>query len=269
VRGGTASSLRHRIKRLLDGDDASLVGRAINIGLLALIVVNVVALMLETVESLRVANQRLFTWIEVVSVALFTVEYLLRLWVCTLDPRYRAPVLGRLRFVLTPLALLDLLAILPFFVPLLGVDLRSARVPRLLRLFRLAKLARYSRSLRVFGRVAAAKLEELMTIVLLLIMMLVVASTFMYFAEHDAQPRSFTSIPATMWWTIATLTTVGYGDMCPVTGLGQLLGAVIALLGIGVFALPTGILGAAFVDELRRSREPTRCPHCGEPVDPD
>jgi voltage-gated potassium channel len=171
-------------------------------------------------------------------------------------------VRGRVRFVLSPMALVDLLSILPLLIPALGIDLRSARVLRLFRVVRVAKLARYSRTLRLFGHVFRERAPELVVVLALLATLLLLTSSLMYYAENAAQPDVFSSIPATLWWAIATLTTVGYGDVYPVTGLGKLLAGVICVLGIGMFALPTSILGAAFSRQLEEA--PRRCPHCGE-----
>ena len=126
------------------------------------------------------------------------------------------------------------------------------------------KLGRYSRALATLKRALGGKKEELVTTISFMLLMILIASSLMYFAEHEAQPESFSSIPAAMWWSVATLTTVGYGDIYPVTVTGKILGGVIALLGVGMVALPTGILGSAFVEEIaKESREGETCPHCG------
>lgn len=238
--------------------------RALNLFLLTLILVNVAAVVLETVPVLRAAHQRTFDLIEVFSVAVFTAEYLLRLWSCPEDSRFRGPG-GRLRFVVSPLALIDLAAIVPAYIPgEVFVDLRFARLVRLVRLLRVLKIARYSSTVRTFARVAASKGPDLAVIVVFLCVMLLMAASAMYFLEHHAQPEVFSSIPAAMWWAIVTLTTVGYGDVVPVTALGRVLGALIALIGIGFFALPAGLLAAAFAEEVSRSRQVSGvCPHCG------
>jgi len=261
--------LKRRVYEVLEvappGDRAS---RVFDIFILCLIGLNVLALVAETVESIHIRAPTFFKWFETVSVIIFTVEYLLRLWSCTAATAYALPVRGRLRFAVTPLAVVDLLAVLPFYLPFIGIDLRFIRAIRLFRLFRVAKLGRYSTALRTLGRVAAARKAELLITVFMLGLLMVLASSAMYFIEHDAQPEAFSSIPATMWWAVATLTTVGYGDIYPVTALGKALGAAIAILGIGMFALPTGILGAAFVEEIQKpSATPRICPHCGRPID--
>ena len=257
--------LKQRVHHLLAvSDDGDLQSRAVDLGILGLIFLNVVALTLETVAPIHAMHPAAFAWFERISLIIFTIEYVLRLWSATADPRYQRPALGRLRFVFTPLALIDLLAILPLFLPLLGLDLRFMRIVRLLRFFRLAKLFRYSRALRLLGRVVLGKQEELASIFIVLVTLLVIAASLMYFVEHDDQPDKFSSIPQTMWWGVITLTTVGYGDYYPVTGAGKFIAACIAVLGIGMFALPAGLLGAGFVDELQKNRGERRCPHCGE-----
>ena len=210
------------------------------------------------------ANRAAFEAFEDFSLTLFTMEYIVRLWAITAEPRFAHPVWGRLRFFFTPLALIDLLAILPFFLPIFGVDMRFVRVVRILRIFRVVKLARYSRALRLLGQVVIERKEELVSIFFVLLTLLVISSSLMYFAEHDDQPDTFASIPATMWWSVVTLTTVGYGDTYPVTAIGQTIAAIIAILGIGMFALPAGILGAGFVDALesrRKEENGLTCPH--------
>lgn len=244
-------------------------GESYDVFMMWLISLNVVALVLETVVPLHTRFEHLFLGFEVVSVVVFSVDYVLRLWSSTVVPRYAHPVAGRLRFAVTPLALIDLLAVLPSLLPLFGLDLRFVRAARFARVLRLGKLTRYSSSMRMVARVIAGKKEELMTTLLLTCVVLLAASSLMYFAERGAQPDKFASIPAAMWWGVATLTTVGYGDVFPVTVVGKLLSAVIAVAGIGVVALPTSILGAAFVEEMQRQKESVRpcCRHCGNEVD--
>lgn len=263
------TAFRQRLWEILEvagPDDRA--SRRFDLLLMVLILTNVTAVVLETVGEFYGRFRPWFDALELFTVAVFTLEYVTRLWVCTEDARYRRPVLGRLRYALTPLALFDLLAILPFWLTLAQVDARIVRLVRVMRIFRIAKLSRYSVAIQTLGRVVVAKREELLVTLALMLILLVMASAFMYHAEHDAQPEAFSSIPAAMWWAVATLTTVGYGDVYPVTGLGRFLGAVIAILGIGMFALPTGVLGAAFLEEIQRRKEgERRCPHCGEALD--
>jgi voltage-gated potassium channel len=251
-------------------------GRGYDLTIIWLICLNALAMILETVKPVSAAYGGFFRSFEIFTVAVFTADYLLRLWACTLRTGFEGALRGRLRFALTPMALVDLVSVLPFFLPLLGVDARLVRAMRTLRLLRLVKLTRYSHALQMVGRVLRGKGEELLTTFLLGGVLLLISSSLMYFAEGEAQPDKFSSIPASMWWGIVTLTTVGYGDVFPVTTMGKLLSAIISVLGIGIVALPTGILGAAFVEEMQARNARARtvldvpvvlCARCGTEVE--
>jgi voltage-gated potassium channel len=272
-------TLRRRVHALLDGEhNLSTAARLLRLGLAALIVLNVAAVVLETVPSIQAGSSHLFDVFEHVSVAIFAIEYLLRLWAVPENARFDRRG-GRLRWIFTPMALVDLAAILPGLFVGATFDLRTLRMLRLLRILRVVRLGRYSQAMQTLQNVLRSKAPDLLSLFFVLAILLVVASTLMFYCENEAQPEAFSSIPATMWWSIVTLTTVGYGDMAPVTGLGRVLGGAIAILGIGMFALPAGLLGAAFVEELGKVREARRhhgpaavrghapmCPHCGRPV---
>ena len=277
-------TIRHRIYDLLEpteGDD--LWGRRVDVFLMLLILFNVIAVILSTVEGIHSAIPRVFQVFDWFSVVVFGVEYLLRVWAAVENPRYQRPVLGRLRFMCSPLALVDLVAILPWLLPITGADLRSVRAIRLLRMLRVFKFSRYSRGVHVMLEVIRARKEELVAALGMLVTLLIVASTVVYFAERHTQPEVFSSIPASMWWGISTLTTVGYGDIYPVTVMGQIFGAVVSVGGLLLVALPTGILGAGFVEEFEKYarqqeldlspdaapstvevRVAGACPHCGQ-----
>jgi voltage-gated potassium channel len=247
-------------------DRASL---AFDIFLISLISLNAVALIVGTVEQVNRLSPAAFDAFEAASVFAFTVEYALRVWCCTIDPRYSHPVWGRLRFLFSLLSMVDLLAILPFyFVTLWGLhdlDLRFFRAVRLLA--RVARLGRYSSGVRTLVQVLGDKRNELITVVLVLLVLLVMASSMMFFAESEAQPDKFANIPQAMWWSIITLTTVGYGDVFPITVGGRIVAGLIAIVGIGLFALPAGILGSGFLEQIQRRPPVTRiCPHCGEEI---
>lgn len=244
--------------------------RTFDIFIITLIALNVIAIMLVTIKSLAAQYTTFFRAFEIFSVMIFTLEYILRLWSCTSDKKYKDPVRGRIRFSLTPLAIIDLLAILPFYLPmLLPFDLRFIRAVRIFRMFRLFKMGRYSTSMKTLGNVLKEKKEELLITAFVVGILLVIVSSLMYYVENKAQPEAFSSIPAAMWWGVATLTTVGYGDVYPVTTLEKFLGAVIAILGIGMFALPAGILGGGFVEEMQKKRDKQQktCPHCGKSIE--
>ncbi len=262
-------SLKNRIFGILEpGDEDS---RYFDPFIMGLIVLNVVAVVLETVQWIYLRYAPLFHFFDVFSVAVFTVEYILRLWSCTEDPRYSSPVGGRLRFMVSPLALIDLFAFLPFYLPFILPEMRFMRAVRLFRLFRVMKLARYSDSLQTFVDVLKLKKDELGLIFFTIMILLVISSSLMYEAEHEAQPDAFSSIPAAMWWGIVTLATVGYGDMFPITPVGKLIGSVVVILGIGLFALPTGMLAAGFAEVLQAQKDAKErngmvCPHCGRVI---
>ena len=166
---------------------------------------------------------------------------------------------GRLSYMVTPFALVDLMAILPFYLgvlpfylPFIGVNWTFLRV---LRLFRIAKIGRYSNAVQITMNVVRSRKEQLGAIFYIFALILVMAATMMFYAEHEAQPEVFSSIPATMWWAIITLTTVGFGDVVPITDLGRVIGGLVAILGIMFYALPTAILGAGFVEEMEKRRD--------------
>jgi voltage-gated potassium channel len=151
--------------------------------------------------------------------------------------------------------------------PLAAHDTVVFRLLRIFRLLRLLKLGRYHSSLGLLGKVLKNRREELTISLVLVLMLVVVASTLMYALEHQAQPKAFSSIPAAMWWGVVTMTTVGYGDVYPVTAAGKLVAGLSLLLGVGLFALPAGILASGFSEELGRERPMPVCPHCGKPLD--
>ncbi len=256
---------------LVETDDGELVDRIVAIFLMLLILLNAAAVVLETVDDLNQRFGSVFHAIEVVSVTIFVVEYLLRLWVAPLTPKYSKPLTGRLRYAFSLMAIVDLLAILPALLPLIfAIDLRIIRFLRIFRVFRLFKMSRYVDSLNSLDDVVRSKKEELLVTLLMIVMLLLFSSSLMYIVETEAQPDKFPDIPSAMWWGVATLTTVGYGDVFPITPLGKLLGGFIAFLGIGMFALPTGILASGFAEEIKRRHEKDQicpaCPHCGGDV---
>jgi voltage-gated potassium channel len=265
--------LKYRVYDILvETDDGELIDRIVAVLLLLLIFINTITVVLETVDELNQAYGHIFHAIEIVSVAIFTVEYLLRLWVAPLDPQYSGRF-GRIRYAFSLMAVIDLLAILPGFLPMIfDMDLRFVRMLRLFRLFRLFKLSRYVHSLDTFDDVIRSKREQLTVTLVLIAMMLLFVSSIMYLIENEAQPDKFPNIPAAMWYGVVTLTTIGYGDVFPITPLGKILGGFIGFLGIGLFALPAGMLASGFADEIakknRREQEAAgcQCPHCGEDV---
>ncbi|MBP1928955.1 voltage-gated potassium channel [Methanolinea mesophila] len=250
------STLKHKIYEVLEPSaEQGTLSFLVDIFLIVLILANVVVILMETMEPIHALMSPYFVIFDLFSVGVFTVEYLLRVWTCTENPEYSSPLSGRAHYIVTPLALVDLLAILPFYIPfVIPVDLRFLRILRLIRLIRVFKLARYSDAMALFFRVL--RREKALMLVLLSVVgfLLVISSSFLYYAEHEVQPEDFSSIPETMWWSIATLTTVGYGDVYPITPVGKFFAALTALFGIGLFALPAGILASGFVEEIREGK---------------
>ena len=237
--------------------------------LVILIMLNVLAVIVETMESVSLTYRHWFRNFEYFSVAIFTMEYLARLWVCTGCAGNGGGIKGRIKHALHPLMLVDLLAIVPFYLPLFfTIDLIFLRALRLMRLLRVLKLGRYSDAIQVFYQVIRLKREQLAIAAIGLFIMLIISASLMYFFEHQAQPEIFGSIPHAMWWAIITLTTVGYGDTYPITLMGRILASSIALLGIGMFALPAGILSSGFVEYQEMQSAKTKlCPHCGKTLE--
>jgi voltage-gated potassium channel len=263
------SRVKDKVYSLLDPNTGgTALDKVINTFIILLILLNTVAVITETVERIFTAYRPIFDAFEVFSVAVFSIEYILRVWCCTSVEKYKHPVIGRLKYIFTIGALIDLLAIIPFYLPLFGsFDLRFVRLLRLVRFFRFFKISRYLHATSVVSHVFEQKKGELVLGFLMTIFLIVIASSTMYFVEHDAQPHKFSSIPETMWWSVATLTTVGYGDMYPITALGKTLTSIISILGIGLFALPAGILASGFSDEFKKTKKHHVCPHCGKDLD--
>jgi len=249
---GMAQRYKRRIYEILEATDPeNAAGRLVNFFIMALILLNVAAVVLESEEAINARYGPLFDSFGFFSIIAFTVEYLLRLWVSDLSPGRSAPIRGRVRFALSPLAIIDLLVILPYYLPIVLPDLRFLRGVRIFWLFRLLEIGRYSESMVTLERVIRAKKEELTVTFFAIVFFLTFASSIIYFLEHKVQPENFPSIPATMWWGLLTLTTIGYDDIYPVTTLGKIVGSMIIIIGVGMFALPTGILASGFVEEIQ------------------
>jgi voltage-gated potassium channel len=240
--------------------------KALNAFIIVLILLNVIVVMLETVPSIFNANREAFQIFDIISVLIFTVEYILRVWSSTHEKRYAHPIYGRIKYMASGAAIIDLLAILPFYVHILiGLDLRVLRILRLFRFLRLFRLTAYMKATKLIVNVFKATASQLLLSLLMALTLIIISSSLIYFAEHNAQPNVFTSIPATLWWSIVTLTTVGYGDMVPITAIGKLFTSVVLIAGVALFALPAGILTAGFLEEIRKQKhkhDKRVCPHC-------
>lgn len=292
--------LRRTIWSLLN--EGKGLGGIIEAFIITLIAANVIAVVLESDPTLSDQDSVAFySAFEIFSSLAFTIEYLLRLWTAVEHPRFAHPVRGRLRYARTPMALVDLVAILPFWLPMVTtLDMRFVRALRLFRLFRLLKIGRYSNAISALTRVFSRKADELSMTFFAVSLALILFASLMYFVENPAQPTVFTSITQTMWWAVATLTTVGYGDMYPVTTAGQIIGGLISIMGVVIIAVPAGIVASGFTEEVEERRQadvarrsavegtreetveparapvpsaapsaaidPRACPHCGKPI---
>lgn len=272
-------TLKKRIFFLIDeeGRKKSPWNRFFHLSIMSLILLSVTGIVLESFAPLQERYGLIFQLFEWFTVAVFSVEYLLRVWTADLKFTKDAPWRARLRFIFSPMGFIDLLAILPFYLPFFfQFDLRFIRILRITRLLRIFKLNRYTQALRLFTSVFFEKRNELGITMFVMFLLLLMSSTIMYYLESDIQPDQFPDIISTFWWSVATLTTVGYGDVYPVTGWGKLVSGIIAILGIGLVALPTGILSAGFIEKIESNNKkkaapekaPTQpfkyCPHCGE-----
>ena len=273
IGGRNMSALQRRIYNLIrDDDENDLASNIFDGFIIALIVINVAQVVLDTFDlSEQIAAASLY--VEYFSIAVFTVEYALRVWCAPCMYPDARPALARLRYVFRFMSIVDLLAILPFYIPfIIPIDLRVLRSLRLLRLFRLFKVNRYTSALSTIGAVLKRKSSQLLSSVFVVALLMLISAVLMYNFENAAQPDVFTNAFDSLWWAVATFTTVGYGDIYPVTPAGRFLGAVIGLLGIGLVAVPTGIISAGFMeqidDESKAGDDDKKyCPYCGHRLD--
>lgn len=250
------------------GDKAS---KIFDLFIIGLIILNVITIIIETF-TLSPTQKVIITDIETVSVVIFTVEYLLRLWTSDLMYPEKGAAKSRIRYILSFMAVIDLLAILPFYVPfLIPVDLRVLRMLRIIRLLRLFKIGRYTSAFSTISLVFKNKAAQLISSMFVVALLMIISSILMYNVEHDIQPEKFKNAFSGLWWAVSTFTTVGYGDIYPITTAGKVLSSIMALLGIGLVAVPTGIISAGFVEvvndpENKKPAEKCYCPYCGNKI---
>lgn len=246
--------LRNLVYEYLQNDkNETKFGHVINFFLIFLIVGNVIAVLLESINEVYKAYQFYFDCFENFSMLIFSIEYLLRFWSIVEKDPFESGWKQRWNYIISGAAIIDLLAILPAYINFfVHIDLRFLRV---LRLLRLLKLTRYFVSLQILLRVIEREKGSFQAVIFILLIMIVMAAAGIYVVESRVQPEVFSSIPASMWWAVVTLTTVGYGDVTPITPLGRFLGALITILGVGLAALPAGILANGLANELELRKQ--------------
>ncbi|MBU2978304.1 ion transporter [Alteromonas sp. C1M14] len=231
--------------------------RLFDYSLIVLIIANAIAMMLETVPHIVVQWGNALNIFDAVSVAVFTAEYVTRVWCCVEKPEIKhadkSLFKQRVHYMLSPMAIVDLLAILPFYLGMfINLDLRILRI---LRLTRLIKLGRYSHSVQLLWQVLRNEARTLFAAMSVLVIVMTFAATGIYYLERELQPEVFGTIPNAMWWALVTLTTLGYGDVIPVTATGKVFSGLVTLLGVTLYALPAGILSSSFTAQLHLRRE--------------
>ncbi len=281
----TLLTARKKLYSFLEEDVPRTIGKKVFRSFMyVLISLNIVLVVLETTPHLPPDVTSVFRAVYYFSIGVFLLVYLIRLWICVENPRYSPTVTGRLRFMITPYAIIDLAVLIAFITPISFLrDPVIYQISRFLRLAIIFKLIRYSDSLQTMSRIFISKRKPLGMALYMLLFLLLITSILMFFFENPAQPEKFDSVAESMWWSIETLTTLGYGDIVPVTPAGKILGGFTALLGIGMFAIPAGILASGFYEEYSREErkaghvrygagkkedndDQILCPTCGRPV---
>ena len=241
---------------LLEQNGSNPLSQLVNLLLMLLIMGNVVAVILASDKTIYTGFQTFFDNFELFSIIVFSLEYLARTWVCVENPRYHSSFSGRLKYMVSPMAIVDLVAVLPFYLGIIfNLDTRFLRV---LRLFRIFKLSRHFSAMSVLLTVIRNELATLVSAIFIMLVLVVLASAGMFLVERDVQPDTFGTIPRAMWWATITLTTVGYGDVIPITAAGKIFGILITILGVGMAALPAGIIASGFTREVNKRRETYR-----------
>jgi voltage-gated potassium channel len=257
--------IREKVYNTLRDDDINnLLSNIVDGILILLICLNIIAVILDSYKELQIRYYNILKPFEYISLVIFSIEYILRVWTSPL--KYSNSRVPYLRFVFSFLGLIDLLAILPFYFPLfIKYDLRIFRIFRLFRIFNLLKLNRYTKSFQIIGRVLKKEKEKLVMTLFITGLMILFASSLLYYIENPIQPDKFPNIIETLWWAIATLTTADYGDVAAMTMLGKILSGIIAILGIGLVALPSGIICSGLVEDWSNEKKiKAKCPHCGK-----
>ena len=249
----------------------SLPSRIFDASIIILIILTFITVVAGTFD-ISVHWKIVFSKFELMSVIIFTAEYILRVWTADLLYPELPPVKARFKYIFSFMALIDLFAILPFYmIFFIKIDLRALRALRVIRLLRIFKINRYTTALSTIAQVFKNKASQLISSILVVGLLMIIASVMMFNIESTAQPEKFSNAFDALWWAMCTLTTVGYGDVYPITVAGKVLGIIIAILGIGMVAVPTGIITSGFSEVLDKRKadadEKKYCPYCGHKID--
>jgi len=252
-------SIRKKIFSLLSSpEDNNTSSWYVNLFLIVLIFFNVLAIILKSVDTYYAAIPEFFEWFEIFSVIIFTIEYFLRIWTADLHSDYGRAPMANMRHALTPLMIIDLLAILPFYLPFLGIDLRFMRILRLFRVFRLVRLIRFTQALDLIYRVYAKRVELLIIFTIAAAFLLIMGSVILYYIENPLQPEAFENIPKTMYWVMGLLATVGFGEIAPISPWGRFVVMLLAFVGVLLFAFAAAVISSGFtevMDEVRNKKD--------------
>jgi len=264
---GVNGKLKNKVYYLIEASCGSRSSRIFDSLIMLVILMSVVEIVLESFSEFETNYHLFFIDFELFAIIIFSVEYLLRIYVADITYPGTGGFRSRLKFMTSTYGVIDLLAILPAFVPLFfALDFRFLRLLRLIRLITIFKLNRYTASLRLIGQVIKERLPELGISLVIIMVITLITAILMHFAENEAQPDKFPNVIASLWWSIITLTTVGYGDIYPVTNLGKLIAGTTSILSIGFLALPAGIISSGFIDKLQKHKL-SKCPHCGKKIE--
>lgn len=274
-RGARMKKLKKRIFEIIQSaNSGDLPSRIFDLFIMALIIINTISIMVDTF-ALPQNIKNVIRMIDISTSIIFSIEYVLRIWTAPFLYPDKSSTMARIRYIFSFMAIIDLLAILPFYLPMvIPFNLKSLRLLRITRLLRVFKFNRYTNALYKVAAVFKAKSSQLISSLVVVLMLIILSSILMFNVENAAQPDAFTNIFDSMWWAVATFTTVGYGDIYPITIAGKILSTIIAFLGIGLVAVPTGIISAGFVEQIEKPEtkiepdpEKHYCPYCGKRLD--
>lgn len=248
-------SLRAQVYALFNATPTSFsLNKYIDYVVIMAVLVSVVCIVLETVQEINAQWSVQFHILDLLTVAIFSVEYVLRVYSCCEQAQYAKPLRGRIKYMLSASALVDLIAIFPFYFDIFFAKTYDLRFLRIFRLTRLLKLTRYTGTLNTLIKAVQREKYVLLAAAFMMFLMIILTASLGYMFEHDAQPDKFESIPTSMYWAVITLASVGYGDITPITPLGRIMTVVVSFVGIGIFAIPAGLMASSFTDQLRLDR---------------